>query len=247
MMMVKLKQNKIERIKYKIILIISINNMELINKYNIYIRDSYDGLISSGKEIDNHDLDKIFEYYSCIQLSKKYKQQFYEYNDIDPTFKEQNKMSRNDTGIDACNLIDTIVQCKLRKDSLRWEDCGTFFGSQNIFDSVLKKTIIKWDNLIITRNKDCKLSKNLKEKQELFTDVTYSRDEIIDYCNKRGYDNEIFYHTNEDYVLTTSNMIIAYPGKELYKNTLCMMPENMNREITNDEFNNIIGLCSDNL
>jgi len=157
--------------------------MELINKYNIYIRDSYNGLISSGKEIDNHDLDKIFEYYSCIQLSKKYKQQFYEYNDIDPTFKEQNKMTRNDTGIDACNLIDTIVQCKLRKDSLRWEDCGTFFGSQNIFDSVLKKTIVKWDNLIITRNKECKLSKNLKEKQELFTDITYSHDEIIDYCN----------------------------------------------------------------
>jgi hypothetical protein len=157
--------------------------MELIDKYNIYIRDSYDDLIFSGKEIDNYDLDKIFEYYSCIQLSKKYKQQFYEYNDIDPTFKEQNKMTRNDTGIDACNLIDTIVQCKLRKDSLRWEDCGTFFGSQNIFDSVLKKTIVKWDNLIITRNKECKLSKNLKEKLELFTDITYSRDEIIDYCN----------------------------------------------------------------
>ena len=141
--------------------------MELIDKYNIYIRDSYDDLIFSGKEIDNYDLDKIFEYYSCIQLSKKYNQIFYEYNDIDPTFKEQNKMTRNDTGIDACNLIDTIVQCKLRKDSLRWEDCGTFFGSQNIFDSVLKKTIVKWDNLIITRNKECKLSKNLKEKQEL--------------------------------------------------------------------------------
>jgi hypothetical protein len=88
----------------------------------------------------------------------------------------------------------------------------------------------------------------LKSKQRLI----HAKDgktlaEIIDYCNKRGYDNEIFYHTNEDYVLTTSNMIIAYPGKELYKNTLCMMPENMNREITNDEFNNIIGLCSDNL
>jgi len=157
--------------------------MDLINKYNIYIQTRYNDIISSGKEIDNFDLDKIFEYYSCIQLSKKYNQLFYEYNDIDPDFKEKNKMSKNDTGIDACNLIDTIVQCKLRKDSLRWEDCGTFFGSQNIFDSELKKTIIRWSNLIITRNKECKLSKNLKEKQELFTDITYSRDEIIDYCN----------------------------------------------------------------
>jgi len=157
--------------------------MDIIDKYNIYIQHSYDDLIFSEKEIDNNDLDKIFEYYSCIQLSKKYNQIFYEYNDIDPTFKEQNKMTRNDTGIDACNLIDTIVQCKLRKDSLRWEDCGTFFGSQNIFDSVLKKTIVKWDNLIITRNKESKLSKNLKEKQELYTDITYSRDELINYCD----------------------------------------------------------------
>ena len=46
--------------------------MELIHKYNIYIRDSYNNLILSGKEINNYDLDKIFEYYSCIQLSKKY-------------------------------------------------------------------------------------------------------------------------------------------------------------------------------
>jgi hypothetical protein len=93
--------------------------MDIIDKYNIYIQHAYDNLIFSEKELDNYDLDKIFEYYSCIQMSKKYKQLFYEYNDIDPTFKELNKMTRNDTGIDACNLIDTNVQCKLRKDSLR--------------------------------------------------------------------------------------------------------------------------------
>jgi superfamily II DNA or RNA helicase len=157
--------------------------MELVDLYNIYIKNIYNDLIVSGKEINNYDLAKIFEYYSCIQLSKKYNQNYYEYNDIDPTFKEINKMSRSDTGIDACNLIDTIVQCKLRKDKLRWEDCGTFFGSQNTYDSELKKTIIRWDNLIITRNNECKLSKNLKEKSELFTDITYSRDELISYCD----------------------------------------------------------------
>jgi superfamily II DNA or RNA helicase len=157
--------------------------MELIDLYNNIIKDRYNDLVFSGKEIDNYDLAKIFEYYSCVQLSKKYNDNYYEYNDIDPTFKEINKMSRSDTGIDACNLIDTIVQCKLRKDKLTWEDCGTFFGSQNTFDSELKKTIIRWDNLIITRNSECKLSKNLKEKHELFTDITYSRDELISYCD----------------------------------------------------------------
>jgi len=157
--------------------------MELVDLYNNIIKDRYNDLVFSGKEIDNYDLAKIFEYYSCVQLSKKYNDNYYEYNDIDPTFKEINKMSRSDTGIDACNLIDTIVQCKLRKEKLTWEDCGTFFGSQNTYDSELKKTIIRWDNLIITRNSECKLSKNLKEKHELFTDITYSRDELISYCD----------------------------------------------------------------
>ena len=88
----------------------------------------------------------------------------------------------------------------------------------------------------------------LKSKQRLI----HAKDgntlaEIINYCNKRGYDNEIFYHTDEDYILTTQNTIIAYPGKPLYKNTLCMMPENMNRAITCDEYNNIVGICSDTL
>jgi len=155
--------------------------MEII--YNNIIKNRYNDLIISGKKIDNYDLAKIFEYYSCIQLAKKYNQIFYEYDDIDPTFKENNKMSKTDTGIDACNLIDTIVQCKLRKESLSWEECGTFFASQNTFDSLLKKTIVKWNNLIITRNKECKLSKNLKEKNELFTDITYSHDELINYCD----------------------------------------------------------------
>jgi len=157
--------------------------MEITNIYIDRIKNRYNDLIISGKELDNYDLAKIFEYYSCIQLSKQYKQLYYEYNDIDPTFKEENKMTRNDTGIDACNLIDTIVQCKLRKNTLTWEECGTFFGSQNIYDSVLKKAVVKWANLIITRNSECKLSKNLQEKHELYTDVTFSRDELITYCD----------------------------------------------------------------
>ena len=157
--------------------------MNTLDRYNIYIKEKYESLVKSGNEIDNYNLSKIFEYYSCIQLTEKYNQEFREYDDIHPEFKEQNKMSRNDTGIDACNLIDTIVQCKLRKDTLTWGQCSTFFGSQNVFDSTLKKTIVRWNNLIITRNKESQLSKNFKEKQELFTDITYSRDEIINYCN----------------------------------------------------------------
>jgi superfamily II DNA or RNA helicase len=158
---------------------------ELIRRYNKYIYDRTNDLINSGKEIedfDNFDLAKIFEYYSCIKLSQESRQIFYEYDDINPEFKELNNMTKNDTGIDACNLVDTIVQCKLRKDNLNWKECSTFFGSNVITDDNgdLK---IKWKKMIITRNKECTLSDNLKHKQKQFIDKTYSRKEILDYCS----------------------------------------------------------------
>src|SRR6516225_2396996 len=95
--------------------------MNLIDRYNILINQRYTDLIRSNKqELDNYDLSKIFEYYSCIKLTEEYRQNFYVYDDILPNFKEDNQMTRNDTGIDACNLIDTIVQSKLRSKILTW-------------------------------------------------------------------------------------------------------------------------------
>ena len=54
--------------------------MTIIDVYNIYIYEIYNNLIKSKKEINNYDIAKIFEYYSCIELSKRYNQLFYEYN-----------------------------------------------------------------------------------------------------------------------------------------------------------------------
>lgn len=157
--------------------------MDIIQLYNIYIYERYKDLKNSGKnEFDNNDLWKIFEWYSAIILYKETNKLFYEYNDILPEFKEQNKMSKNDTGIDLCNLEDTIVQCKLRNKSLSWTDCATFFGGQNMFDETLQKTIIRWQKLIITRNSDCKLSENLLERSSLFTDKPFDKTTLLNFC-----------------------------------------------------------------
>lgn len=161
-----------------------IKNEDIINKYKINIHERFTDLVNSGKkedELTNNDLCKIFEYYSCIKLYEEYSQIFYEYNDIDPSFKEKNEMTKNDTGIDACNLIDTIVQCKLRKETLSWKECGTFFGS-NLMRNESGDMVLRWKKFIITRNKECILTKILKEKQSFFTDRPYKRDEIINYC-----------------------------------------------------------------
>ena len=158
--------------------------MYMITKYNNDIYNRYKDLLKAKKseDLDNNDLCKIFEYYSCIKLTQEYNSIFYEYADIDPEFKELNQMSKNDTGIDCCNLIDTIVQCKLRKENLTWRECSTFFGSQNIYNGELNETIVRWKKLMITRNMDCKLASNLKEKHRIFIDKPYNKDELIKYC-----------------------------------------------------------------
>jgi superfamily II DNA or RNA helicase len=155
--------------------------------YDIKIYDRVKDLMNAGKKIDefdNNDLCKIFEYYSALRLNNEYGTQFLLYEDIEPDFKELNKMSKNDTGIDLCNLIDTIVQCKLRKGQLTWKECSTFFGSQNMFCESEKKTIVRWSNLIITRNSESILSNNLIERRQLFIDKLYERNSIINYCQQ---------------------------------------------------------------
>ena len=160
--------------------------MKIVNLYNIYIYERYKDLINSGKNketLDNNDMWKIFEWYTCIILSKQNNKTFYEYDDIKSDFKETNRMSRTDTGIDCCDLENTIVQCKLRKEYLNWGDCSTFFASQNIYNKEIKQSIIRWPNLIISRNKECKLSDHLMEHYDRFIDNTYTRNELISYCD----------------------------------------------------------------
>jgi superfamily II DNA or RNA helicase len=158
--------------------------MDYLKLYNIYIYERYKDLKKSEKiEYDNNDLSKIFEWFSCIYLTDLYKTQFYHYDDIHPSFKEQHQLSKNDTGIDCCDLDKSIVQCKLRKISLSWRECSTFFASQNVYNEDLNTTIVKWKNLIITRNSDCTLSDNLNFHSKRFIDTPISKESILDYCN----------------------------------------------------------------
>ena len=202
----------------------------LIQRYNIYIYERIQDLLNSGKNIDDldykSDLHKIFEYFSCIKLTQEYNTPFYEYSDIDPSFKEENQMNQNDTGIDACNLIDTIVQCKLRQHSLTWKECATFFGS-NFYSDENNELQTRWKKLIITRNQESKLSNNLNDKIRFkhFTDKTYPKNEIISYCKdliqnppehfnnnfvikKRDYQEECIKLINE---INNMNLIICLP------------------------------------
>ena len=199
--------------------------MENYNKYIINIFERYTDLKKSKKnDFDNNDLWKIFEYYSCIKLSEEYKKPFYEYDDIEPTFKELNKMTRNDTGIDCSDLLNTIVQCKLRKNTLTWKECCTFFGSQVIFSTELKKPIVRWDNLIITRNNDCTLSENLLERKELFIDKPYNKNELITFCENLIINRPEYPVFNEDFKLRDYQIEAIDIVKNNKKNIIINLP-----------------------
>jgi superfamily II DNA or RNA helicase len=235
-----------------------------MDMYNYHIYNRYKNLLNAqnSHELSNHDLSKIFEYYSCIKLTAEYKNNFYEYGDIHPEYKEKNRLTRYDSGIDCCDLGDTIVQCKLRKTTLSWKECSTFFASQNMYDEHRKETIVKWKKLIITRNDDCKLTYNLRQKYGLFVDNPYNRDELIKYCEKLLLDHP-FLHIEKkmapivrdyqqeciDLIMNgTRNIIISLPtgtGKnfiiihslEPHKKYLILVPKIILMEQINDEIN----------
>lgn len=175
-----------------------------MNYYQLKIYSLCKSLLLSKpiEEWDNFDISTIFEYYCCIMLSNSTNQMTH-YNDLGPDFKEKNQLTKIDTGIDACDLEHTIVQCKLRKKILTLKDCSTFFASQNIFNEEKGETVVRWKRLIIARNSESILHEHLAFKKRLFCDVTYPRETVIDYCK---------------------NLLLAPPESESHSNDIQLRP-----------------------
>jgi hypothetical protein len=53
----------------------------------------------------------------------------------------------------------------------------------------------------------------------------------------------VFWHTNEDWVLTSKKYIWTYPNKYLYPNSICVLPELG----YNGNINDCYGICSDEI
>jgi len=52
-----------------------------------------------------------------------------------------------------------------------------------------------------------------------------------------------FYHTNEDYVLTSKGYIWTFSGIKLYPDVIAVLPEN--HDYDKEDLNNCFGICSD--
>ena len=66
---------------------------------------------------------------------------------------------------------------------------------------------------------------------------------LLQETGKRALDLHIFYHTEEDYVLTNKGHVICYPGKPLLQGSICMMPERAN--YSEEELQKSFYICSD--
>jgi len=54
-----------------------------------------------------------------------------------------------------------------------------------------------------------------------------------------------FFHTKEDYVLTSTGYIWTYTGVKLYDNVIAVLPENYNYKY--NALKQCVGICSDNI
>jgi hypothetical protein len=64
--------------------------------------------------------------------------------------------------------------------------------------------------------------------------------EAINYFKITQYEFNYFWHETDTIALTSLNYIWAFPGKQPIKNSIAVMPE-----IFNDDVSNAIGICSD--
>jgi hypothetical protein len=64
--------------------------------------------------------------------------------------------------------------------------------------------------------------------------------ESIVFLNECGYDINFFWHQNDTVTLTSKKNIWAFPGKQPIPNSIAVMPE-----IFNDDISQCLGVCSD--
>jgi hypothetical protein len=102
---------------------------------------------------------RAFELHTAIRLTRDTGRQFLLYADVAPETKQRLGMSTVDTGIDLCDGVDTIVQCKLRTGTVSLRDCATFFASMTTYAD--GAYVIAWPNALLARNACSRLSSHL--------------------------------------------------------------------------------------
>lgn len=139
--------------------------MNIINMYNYSIYQLYKDLTNEDK-LNNFDkLNKIFIYYSCINLSEKYNTIFYESLDISIDIKKKYDIINNNNKINAFNESDTAVYCSL---------------DSNIVINFNELLIGNLQKFILSRDSKSTINKSLMNNKII--DNLYNINEFHKYC-----------------------------------------------------------------
>ena len=68
---------------------------------------------------------------------------------------------------------------------------------------------------------------------------------LLNRCGNEAYIANLFYHTNEDYALTSRGHVLVLPGKPLLTGSINMMPEMATQRRPDSEWKKTFALCSD--
>ena len=67
----------------------------------------------------------------------------------------------------------------------------------------------------------------------------------LNYLNRNPSNLNFFWHQNDDYTITSKKYFWTYPGKNLSKNSICVLPEWEDEELKNLINFDSFGVCTD--
>jgi DNA repair protein RadD len=101
---------------------------------------------------------KVFEMFVAERMAIERGVPFWLWEDVPHEMKVARGLARRDLGIDVTDGVTTIVQCKLRKRTVTWGECATFFGCAVAYTD--GAYAVMWRDLVLARNACSKLSPN---------------------------------------------------------------------------------------
>ena len=159
----------------------------LVASYTCQAYRRLSDLVRAGhhvEQLDNYQLAQLWELYCAIHLTGAHQRPFWLYSDVLPDFKERENMPHSDQGVDVCDCRDTIVQCKLRTGTLTWQELATFFGCQNTFSQGTGQRELRWPHMVVARNAESTLSRNLVGHMRGVTDWCVPREKVVQWLTE---------------------------------------------------------------
>lgn len=147
-----------------------------IRRYTKYIHEDLSAIKIDTATYKDH-LHKSFEWFACIELSKKYNSIFLSWKDVPPNLREEKGMTR-DMGIDSWNIEgNRVAQMKLYQGSISWRNFSTFLSCCDVFENPEK---------ILYRTKQSSVCDMIQFRidRKMITDITVTDSTFRDACKK---------------------------------------------------------------